>query len=149
MGLSDETFPTGTLNIDRPNVNHTLVQHCGSLTPYGWKRNPYGVAAEGAYHVMSTIADRTPGGDTRPYCRPSGHPADILTAAELNRLFAALAADYAAAIVLSAGLGFRDRWRVLRLRLDAYNTALRLALDTAKDDATVLLRGERARGGVR
>jgi len=33
--------------------------------------------------------------------------------------------------------------------LDAYNTALGVALDTAKDDATVLLRGERARGGVR
>jgi len=85
----------------------------------------------------------------KPYFRPSGHPADILTAAELNGLFAPLARDYRTAILLSAGLGFRDRWRVLRLRLDAYNTALRLALDTAKDDATVLLRGERARGGAR
>jgi len=85
----------------------------------------------------------------KPYFRPSGHPADILTTTQLNSLFAALAADYAAAIVLSAGLGFRDRWRVLRLRLDAYDHALRLALDTAKADATVLLRGERARGGVR
>ncbi len=85
----------------------------------------------------------------KPYFRSSGHPADILTAAELHSLFAALTADYAAAIVLSAGMGFRDRWRVLRLRLDAYNAALRLALDTAKADATIALRGERARGGVR
>ncbi len=85
----------------------------------------------------------------KPYFRPSGHPADILTAAELNRLFAALAAHYAAAIVLSAALGFRDRWRVLRLRLDAYDTALGVALDQAKADATVLLRGERTRGGAR
>ncbi len=84
-----------------------------------------------------------------PYFRRCGHPADILTTAELNSMFAALAADYAAAIVLSAGLGFRDRWRVLRLRLDAYDTALRVALDTAKADATILLRGERARGGGR
>jgi hypothetical protein len=96
---------------------------------------------------MSTIADRIPSGDTHPCA--SGHPADILTTTQLNSLFAALARDYAAAIVLSAGLGFRDRWRVLRLRLDAYNTALGVALDTAKADATVLLRGERARGGVR
>jgi hypothetical protein len=85
----------------------------------------------------------------KPYFRPSGHPADILTTAQLNRLFAALAADYAAAIVLSAGLGFRDRWRVLRLRLDAYNVALGVALGQAKQDATIALRGERARGGVR
>jgi hypothetical protein len=98
---------------------------------------------------MSIIPRPHATGPRKPYFRPSGHPADILTTAQLNSLFAALAADYAAAIVLSAGLGFRDRWRVLRLRLDAYNTALRLALDTAKDDATVLLRGERARGGVR
>ncbi len=87
---------------------------------------------------------------TRPYFRPSMPPdRDILTTAQLTAAFAPLARDYRAAILLSAGLGFRDRWGVLRLRLDAYDAALRLALDTAKADATVLLRGERARGGVR
>jgi hypothetical protein len=86
----------------------------------------------------------------KPYFRPSTPPdRDILTAAQLTAAFAPLARDYRAAILLSAGMGFRDRWRVLRLRLDAYDAALRLALDTAKADATVLLRGERARGGVR
>jgi len=99
---------------------------------------------------MSTVADHTGCGNTRPYFRTTATPdAHILTTAQLTTMFAPLARDYRAAIILSAGLGFRDRWRVLRLRLDAYNTALRLALDTAKDDATVLLRGERARGGVR
>jgi hypothetical protein len=86
----------------------------------------------------------------RPYFRPSNPPdADILTTAQLTTVFVPLAGDYRAAILLSAGLGFRDRWRVLRLRLDAYNTALGVALDTAKNDATIALRGERARGGVR
>ena len=98
---------------------------------------------------MSMIPHPEATAPRKPYFRPSGHPTDILTTTELNSLFAALAADYAAAIVLSAGLGFRDRWRVLRLRLDCYNTALGVALDQAKADATILLRGERARGGVR
>jgi len=96
---------------------------------------------------MSTTTTATA---TRPYFRPSTPPnRDILTTAQLTTVVAPLARDYRAAILLSAGLGFRDRWRILRLRLDAYDAALRLALDTAKDDATVLLRGERARGGVR
>ncbi len=111
------------------------------------------IAAESAYHVMSIIPDRTPTRDTmprKPYFRPSTPPArDILTTAQLTTMFVPLARDYRAAILLSAGLGFRDRWRVLRLRLDAYNAALRVALDQAKADATVLLRSERARGGVR
>jgi hypothetical protein len=102
---------------------------------------------------MSIIPDTTPNGDTIPrksYLRTSTPPGpDILTTAQLTTMFAPLARDYRAAILLSAGMGFRDRWRVLRLRLDAYNAALRLALDTAKADATVLLRGERARGGAR
>lgn len=86
----------------------------------------------------------------RAYFRTSTPPErDILTTAQLNALFTPLAGDYRAAIILSAGLGFRDRWRVLRLRLGAYDAALRLALDTAKDSATQALRGERARGGVR
>jgi len=97
---------------------------------------------------MSTVADHTGCGNTRPYFRATPD-ADILTTAQLTTMFAPLARDYRATILLSAGMGFRDRWRVLRLRLDAYNAALRLALDTAKDDATVLLRSERARGGAR
>jgi len=97
---------------------------------------------------MSTVTDRPGCGNTRPYFRATPDR-DILTTAQLTTIFAPLARDYRAAILLSAGLGFRDRWRVLRLRLDAYDAALRLALDTAKDDATVLLRGERTRGGVR
>jgi len=97
---------------------------------------------------MSTVADRPGCGNTRPYFRATPDR-DILTTAQLTTVFAPLARDYRAAILLSAGLGFRDRWRVLWLRLHAYNTALGVALDTAKDDATVLLRGERARGGVR
>lgn len=114
-----------------------------------WTPNPYVVAAESAYHVMSTVTDRPGRGNTRPSFCPSRHPGDILTTAQLTTMFVPLARDYRAAIVLSAGLGFRDRWRVLRLRLDAYNTALGMALDTAKADATIALRGERARGGVR
>ncbi len=100
--------------------------------------------------VMSSLPRPAATVPQRPYCRPSTPPdRDILTTAQLTTVFAPLARDYRAAILLSAGMGFRDRWRVLRLRLDAYDAALRLALDTAKDDATVLLRGERARGGAR
>jgi len=97
---------------------------------------------------MSTVADHPGCGNTRPYFRETPDR-DILTTAQFTTVFAPLARDYRAAILLSAGMGFRDRWRVLRLRLDAYDATLRLALDTAKDDATVLLRGERARGGAR
>jgi hypothetical protein len=85
----------------------------------------------------------------KSYFRPSTTASDdILTTAQLTTMFAPLAHDYRAAIVLSAGLGFRDRWRVLRQRLDAYNTALGVALDQAKADATVALRGERGRKAV-
>jgi hypothetical protein len=74
---------------------------------------------------------------------------DILTSEELRDLYAPLGRDYRAAILMSAGLGFRDRSRVLSQRLDAYATALREALDAAKADATVLLRGPRSWWGRR
>lgn len=92
---------------------------------------------------MQTQASRT----ARPPAPPMTHDGllrDILSADELRDLYAPLARDYRAAIVLSAGLGFRDRARALRQRLDAYAAALREALDGAKDDATALLRGPRS-----
>ena len=69
---------------------------------------------------------------------------DILSTEELTALFAPLCRDYRAALLMSAGLGFRDRARVLRSRLGAYDAALGGALDAGKDDATVLLRGPRS-----
>jgi len=97
---------------------------------------------------MQTQTSRT----GRPPAPPMTHDGllrDLLSADELMDVYAPLARDYRAAIVLSAGLGFRDRARVLRRRLDAYAAALREALDTAKDDATTVLRGPRAWGGRR
>ena len=69
---------------------------------------------------------------------------DILSTEELATLYAPLSRDYRAALLMSAGLGFRDRSRVIRLRLDAYAAALTEALDAAKNDATVVLRGPRS-----
>jgi len=92
---------------------------------------------------MQTQASRA----ARPPAPPMTHDGilrDILSADELMDVYAPLVRDYRAAIVLSAGLGFRDRARVLSQRLDAYAVALREALDTAKDDATALLRGPRS-----
>jgi hypothetical protein len=74
---------------------------------------------------------------------------DILTNDELAALFRPLARDYQAAIVFSAGLGFRDRARVLRQRLAAYSDALARSLGDAHDGATAVLRGPRRIGGRR
>ncbi len=115
---------------------------------------------------MSVVAerfttDKTPEGDDRrprerflqpgrpaqppaPHTTHDGLLRDILSAEQLTALFAPLARDYRAAIVLSAGLGFRDRSRALRCRLDAYTEGLGAALDQAKDEATALLRGPRS-----
>ncbi len=71
---------------------------------------------------------------------------DILTTAELAALFVPLARDYRAAIVLSVGLGYRDRAGVLRQRLEAYSNALAGALGDAGESASALLRDLRSCG---
>ncbi len=107
---------------------------------------------------MSMIADHTPGGDTTPTPadpRPSFRTPtpradqDTLTAAELAALFAPLRRDYALIVAATAHLPHAERAARVLPRVEAYSDALSATLVGALDDATALVRGERARGGVR
>lgn len=75
--------------------------------------------------------------------RPPGGAPDLLTADELAALFSPLRTDYKRLAVTTAGLGYRERARIIRARLDAYGLALREALSNGVEDASFAVRGGR------
>ncbi len=97
---------------------------------------------------MSTTTNATA---PRPYFRtPTPRTdQDTLTADALAALFAPLRRDYALIVAATAHLPHAERAALVLPRVEAYSDALSAALAGALDDATALVRGERARGGVR
>jgi hypothetical protein len=66
-----------------------------------------------------------------------------LTAEDLLALFLPLRRDYRGLAVATAGLGFRERSRLVHQRLGEYSDALARALANGVDDATIAVRGVR------